>query len=135
MNLLFIADFFLRDGVHGGAELVDDELTTLLAVDNDVDMINSHLVDLEMIKDKKYDAILVSNFVNLSAECIDYLASNKDYFIMEHDHKYLKSRNPASYPGFAAPPDEIANRKFYKNAAAVFCQTKMHVERTSYLKT
>jgi len=128
MNLLFIADFFLRDGVHGGAELVDDELTTLLAVDNDVDMINSHLVDLEMIKDKKYDAILVSNFVNLSAECIDYLASNKDYFIMEHDHKYLKSRNPASYPGFAAPPDEIANRKFYKNAAAVFCQTKMHVE-------
>jgi len=126
MRILFIADFFLRDGISGGAELVDDELTALLAKENDIDMINSHLAEVSLIGDEKYEAVIVSNFVNLSEQCKEYLISNKNYFIMEHDHKYLKSRNPATYPNFEAPYEEVANRQFYKKAKAVFCQTRMH---------
>tara|TARA_B100000214_G_scaffold375570_1_gene362774 strand:- start:188 stop:1819 length:1632 start_codon:yes stop_codon:yes gene_type:complete len=128
MNILFISDFFLRDGVTGGAELVDDELTTLLSKENDIDMINSYLVDIKLLESEKYDSILVSNFVNLSEQCKEFLSSNKNYFIMEHDHKYLKSRNPATYHNYEAPTDEVVNVEFYKNAKAVFCQTKMHTE-------
>jgi glycosyltransferase involved in cell wall biosynthesis len=131
MNILFIADFFLRDGIKGGAELVDDELTSLLSVDHEIAMINSHTVDADVLKTEKYDVVLISNFINLHADCIKYLIENKTYFIFEHDHKYLKSRNPATYPNFEAPPDQIANQEFYKKAKAVFCQTKLHVELLS----
>ena len=127
MKILFVADFFLRDGVRGGAELVDDELTQVLSdMGFDIQLINSSLVDIPLLEEQEYDAILVSNFVHLKEDTKEAMITGKNYFIFEHDHKYLKSRNPATYPNQEAPSAEIANESFFKNAAAVFCQTGMH---------
>jgi len=57
--------------------------------------------------------------------CREFLM-DMDYVIYEHDHKYLKSRNPATYRDFKAPPSELINYSLYKNASAVFCQSKFH---------
>jgi hypothetical protein len=49
-----------------------------------------------------------------------------DYVIYEHDYKFLKSRNPAFYPDFQVPKEEIINYNFYANAKSVVCLAKMH---------
>ena len=63
---------------------------------------------------------IVSNFINLHEDSKDYIEKNTDYVIYEHDHKYLKSRNPAMYEDYLAPEEEIINYNFYKSAKAVF---------------
>ena len=35
------------------------------------------------------------------------------FIIYEHDHKYLRSRNPAQYVNYQAPQSEIVNKQFY----------------------
>ena len=57
---------------------------------------------------------------------VPFLKTN--YIIYEHDHKYLKSRNPAVYKDFLAPEGAIVNRDFYNNAKAVLCQSQFHME-------
>ena len=58
-------------------------------------------------------------------ELIKYPSS---YCIMEHDHKYLKTRDPSVFKDFKAPSSEIINRVFYANAKAIFAQSKLHKE-------
>ena len=43
----------------------------------------------------------------------------KKYIIYEHDHKYLKSRNPSIFPMFDVPQSELINVQFYKKAHKV----------------
>jgi hypothetical protein len=73
--------------------------------------------------------------MNLQLDCIHYLQENAshawsecDYVIYEHDHKYLKGRNPALYEDFTAPKKDILFKKFYENALAVFCQSQFHFD-------
>ena len=54
---------------------------------------------------------IISNFIELSPEVIEELKKSR-YVIYEHDHKYLKSRNPATYKDFKAPPSEIVNYRY-----------------------
>ena len=72
---------------------------------------------------------LVSNFCNLredaKQELIKYPGT---YCIMEHDHKYLRSRDPSVFKDFIAPANQIINRMFYTNAKAIFAQSKLHKE-------
>ena len=125
MNLVFIADFFAEQ-VTGGGELNNEELIQLLKdQDISVEKINSHLVTPELIKRRSISGFIVSNFVNLHPSCIEALYDKK-YVIYEHDHKYLKNRNPATYKEFKAPEEDIINYDFYKNASAVFCQSSFH---------
>jgi hypothetical protein len=56
------------------------------------------------------------------------LQNKHSYIIYEHDHKYLKTRNPLSYENFKAPLEEIINTEFYLNAKAVFCQSSFHMK-------
>ena len=51
-----------------------------------------------------------------------------DYFIVEHDHKYLRGRDPSLYTDYKAPSSAIVNRSFYENAKKVFCQSTKHGE-------
>ena len=67
----------------------------------------------------------MANFANLADAAKDALQFKK-YIIYEHDHKYLKSRNPATYPDFLAPQKEIVNKQFYQNAVATLCQSNFH---------
>ena len=48
--------------------------------------------------------------------------------IYEHDHKYLTTRNPGDFEDFKAPAEAIINIDFYKNAQAVLCQSKFHMD-------
>ena len=56
----------------------------------------------------------------------NYITKNCNYIIYEHDHKYLKSRNPALYEEYKAPKDLIINKEFYQRSKLVFCQTSFH---------
>ena len=125
MKFVFIADFF-ADEIIGGGELNNEELINIL-IDRklSVKKINSHLVTVDFIEAHKKCNFIISNFVNLSPQCREALY-NKKYVIYEHDHKYLKNRNPAIYPECKAPDSEIVNYKFYKEAAAVLCQSGFH---------
>ena len=124
MKIAFISDIFLSDGIVGGAELVNDCLITRLRTRGyQVTSKHSHSpINLE-----EYDFFIVSNFINMPEEVKESLY-DRDYIIYEHDHKYLKNRNPSVFPDFKAPPHMIINEKFYRSARAVFCQSNIHAE-------
>jgi hypothetical protein len=124
-NIVFIADFFAEQ-VPGGGELNNSVLIDLLLSKGyEVRRINSHHVNhLDILY---ADAIIVANFVNLSEENKREI-QNKNYVIYEHDHKYLKNRNPGVYSDYQAPRDQIINKEFYRKAKAVFCQTDFHAQ-------
>ena len=126
-RIVFIADFF-SDQVPGGGELNNEELINILRGSGcKVEKKNCHFVDKDYIRKNSNSWFIVSNFVNLSEE-VKLLLQDEKYVIYEHDHKYLKSRNPALYENYHAPPSEIINFDFYKSAMAVVCQSKFHEE-------
>lgn len=127
-KILFISDYFVNQ-ITGGGELNDWELINILKNSgNEIDYLNSSDVSVETISKLSNSGykFIVSNFINLSSECILALSSGEEYAIYEHDHKYLKTRNPMMYPEFKAPVDQIINIEFYKKAKAVFCQSSFH---------
>ena len=124
-KIVFISDFFLEQCV-GGGELNDDELINIFISKNyDVEKIQSHMVSKDYLEGNKDSFFVVGNFVNLSVECKEVLKDCR-YVIYEHDHKYLRTRNPAKYRYFKAPERDILNFYFYKGAKAVLCQSKFH---------
>jgi len=124
MRVAFISDLFLSDGIVGGAELVNDCLIMHLRErGHEVQPIHSHAkIDFSL-----YEFFIISNFINMPDNVKEALY-DKRYIIYEHDHKYLRNRNPSSFPDFRAPPHMIINEKFYRCAKAVFCQSKIHAE-------
>lgn len=126
-KILYISDFFHTD-VAGGAELNDHILLEELSNRGvKISKIRSFQVSLEKIKEH-WNLIIISNFFNLKSDLIQYISENKDYIIYEHDHKYLRSRNPSSFEDFKAPGFEIVNENFYKSAKKVYCQSSFHLE-------
>ena len=88
MKIIFIADYFLEDGLLGGGELNNHEFIKV-AVDlgNHIIKMNSANVTPEFIKENINERFIVSNFVLLSKECKDLLTKEAKYLIYEHDHK------------------------------------------------
>lgn len=126
-RVLYISDFFHSD-IAGGAELNDHILLQELSNRGiKVSKIRSFHVFLETLKED-WDLIIISNFCNLKPNLIKYIFKNKDYVIYEHDHKYLRSRNPSLFKDFKAPRFEIVNENFYKSAKRVYCQSSFHLE-------
>jgi hypothetical protein len=127
MMFILIADFFVEQ-IVGGGELNNRELVNILRnKGHSVTEIQSHLVTPEFIEQNKNKNFIVANFVGLHFESKQSLL-DKNYVIYEHDHKYLKTRDPSKFENFLAPKQEIINLDFYKNAKAVFCQSKFHLE-------
>jgi len=124
-TILFIADFF-ADQVPGGGELNNEVLIKILFDRGyTIRSVNSHQVNhLDILYN---DNIIVANFVKLSEENKIEI-QNKNYIIYEHDHKYLKSRDPGLYTNYKAPKDQIINKEFYQNAKAIFGQSNFHAE-------
>ena len=123
-KIVFISDFF-SEHILGGGELNNDELVSILAEEYDIKKIQSHLVNDSYIRSNKDSFFIVSNFINLRESCKTELLNTR-YLIYEHDHKYLKTRNPANYKNYIAPSDQVINYEFYKNAKAVLCQSEFH---------
>ena len=126
-KLLFVADFFVEH-IVGGGELNNEELINLLReAGHKVVTTQSHLLTEKMLEEA--DGLIIGNFINLNSFIKNKITNGTvPYVIYEHDHKYLKSRNPASYENFIAPKSEIINVDFYQNAKAVLCQTKFHAD-------
>ena len=130
-KIVFISDFFANQ-VSGGAEIYDDILIEELRKRGvKVCKFNSHEFTKKHfhLYEKMGFLFLISNFVNLSNNVMKLiqLYSNK-YCILEHDHKYLTTRNPAEFKNFQAPSQMIINKEFYKSAKQVFCQSIKHAE-------
>tara|TARA_R100001082_G_scaffold28146_1_gene14136 strand:+ start:2745 stop:4376 length:1632 start_codon:yes stop_codon:yes gene_type:complete len=124
-KVIYISDFFVSD-VIGGAELNDDELIKLLSEDGFiVEKIRSTKVKESFLQERKDCFFIISNFCGLSSNCKEFMI-DLDYIIYEHDHKYLKNRNPISYENFKAEPHQIINFFLYKNAKKIICQSKFH---------
>jgi len=125
-QIVFIADFFVKD-VFGGGEIHNEELIKILKEDFNCEVKKAYAdrVNLNFLEDHKDYYFIIGNFCRLH-EDIKKALQVMNYVIYEHDHKYLKSRNPATYPNFKVPPSEIINYEFYKNAKAVFCQSTFH---------
>tara|TARA_R100000234_G_C5002745_1_gene181114 strand:- start:1590 stop:2438 length:849 start_codon:yes stop_codon:yes gene_type:complete len=125
-SVVYVSDFFLNE-IIGGGELNDDEmLKNLSSTGCSVSKIKSSNLTLSTLRSLRDTFFIISNFCMVRKECIEFLTNNCKYIIYEHDHKYLINRNPAEYPDFKAPRQNIVNADFYKNAVAVFCQSILH---------
>lgn len=127
-KFLFVADIFLSKNFIGGGEANNEELIQLLRDRGyKVQKILSNQLTSTFVNSSADVNYIIANFIGLSEE-VKHSLQNKKYIIYEHDHKYLRSRNPADYPDYKAPPGEIINKSFYKNALAVCCQSEFHAD-------
>ena len=126
-KIIFIADFFVEQGVNGGAEICNEQLMQMFISDGyEITKINSNHVTSETISLNKNDKFfIVANFMMLKEEC-KLALSQASYLIYEHDHKYVANNDPSKFINMVAPQNQIINREFYENAKAVFCQSRMH---------
>ena len=129
IKCIFVSDFYKSDlNNKGGAENNDSVLLSSLRkcgfVIEEIYSRDASSSFIEQNKDKKF---IISNFVGLSEESKKSL-HNKHYIIYEHDHKYLKTRDPSKFPNFLAPEHQVINREFYKNSQCVICLSKIQAE-------
>ena len=70
-NIIFIADFFLEQGVNGGAEICNDQLINMFLSDgHKVMKINSQKVTPTIIETNSNNSFfIVANFMTLSEHC------------------------------------------------------------------
>ena len=123
-NLVYVSDALLSD-IVGGGELNDNELCIELKNKGfSVQKIrSSQILEKQIDTDCFY---IISNFIMLNSSAKDKIQNTCRYIIYEHDHKYLKNRNPAEFKNYKAPDNMIINKNFYKNAKAVLCQSSFH---------
>jgi len=130
-DIVFISDFFVNE-VNGGAEIYDDLLLSELRLKghNVITFKSNEIIDKHInLYNNSGFVFFVSNFVTLPERTKKFLQfEQNEYCIIEHDHKYLRSRNPALFTDFKAPPQEIINKDFYQNAKYIFCQSSKHAE-------
>ena len=116
-SIIFIADYFVKD-VFGGAELVDKVIIEGLEK-NGYEVTKIKCADLngEILSKIANDKpnVLIGNFGQLHPQAMNIFATHCRYSIIEHDHKYLQSRNVAIYKDCLVPPNEIINREFFAN--------------------
>lgn len=125
MNIIFIADAFVHQ-VFGGGELVNDEIIKGLERQKaQVIKINSGNLKVGDVRDKN-SLYIIGNFLGLSPQLKEYIQNNLNYYIIEHDHKYVINRDVSGYKGHIAPKEHIINRKFYERAKRVYCQSLLH---------
>ena len=114
----FVTDLLVEEA-PGGAERVDDTVITYF----NLNVIKS--ADFKPIKGEFY---ILSNVSLVPQSKLEYLADNCKYAILEHDYKFHHTRHPWRFENNIVPPNEIINRKLYKNAKAIFVQTKDHLD-------
>ena len=122
LECIFIGDFYKVDlNNKGGAENNDSVLISLLEEYGfNVEKKYCRDISPSFIESNKNKKFIVGNFVQLTEESKRAL-KDTHYVIYEHDHKYLKTRDPSRFPNFLAPPDQVINRDFYKNSKCVVC--------------
>lgn len=126
MKYTFISDQFCEDGFSGGGETCNQELINcLLKNGHSVEKVYSFFCSPDSISNSVSDIFIIGNFLGLPPQSFETL-KNKKYIIYEHDHKFLKSRDPSIYENFIAPKNEIINYEFYKNSYKIVAQSCTH---------
>tara|TARA_R110000824_G_scaffold177610_9_gene357095 strand:+ start:1159 stop:2751 length:1593 start_codon:yes stop_codon:yes gene_type:complete len=133
---IFISDAFKED-VMGGGEIANEEIIISLQ-ERGFNVIKRHssFVDLFFLEKHKGARFIIGNFIHLSDSTKRALGKEK-YIIYEHDHKYLKTRDPSCFKDFTAPRQQLVNVAFYRGACSVICQSRLHtsvIERNLGLK-
>ena len=124
-KIVFIADAFVED-IAGGGELNNAEaILCFLQQGYDVHRIYSRYFTPQVLKDFKGCFFILGNFVLVPPQSLRGLLK-EEFLIYEHDHKYIRSRNPAIYENYLAPKDQLINLPLYKSAKAVLCQSQFH---------
>jgi len=124
-RIVFIADAFVED-IAGGGELNNAEaILCFLQQGYDVHRVYSRYFTPQILKENKGSFFILGNFVLVPPESLKGLLKEK-FVIYEHDHKYIRSRNPAIYENYLAPKDQLINLPLYKSAQAVLCQSEFH---------
>lgn len=125
-KVVYVADSMYPHYI-GGGELNDHEMCEILYnKDYSVTKKSSNEITITFLKENRDSFFIISNFLLVSKTCLSYIIKNLRYLIYEHDHKYLKSRNPAFFENYLAPKEEIANFDLYQNAQAILCQSSFH---------
>ena len=135
-RIVFVADLFWFDGSVGGAELCDGAIIEELIYKKYSNFREwmvlcapSHLVSPDFIEKNKESFFIISNFMRLSEQSKKHLADHDlNYIIIEHDHKYITTNNPALYKNFLCREDHLQNQEFYRKARYVMCQSTLHTE-------
>ena len=122
MKIYFLSDFFKED-LLGGAESNDSVLINHL-VKEGYTVEKTHCSEINDNIFEKNNYFIVSNFISLSEEHRAKLQKER-YIIYEHDHKYVKTRDPSVFKEFKIPNNQIINYQFYKNAQAVVVLSKI----------
>jgi len=123
-----VADFFYKD-FTGGAELNDFSLVSQFKKAGiNVKELYCKDVSTEFLSQNKEANFIVANFVSLTEANKQYMMKNNRYIIYEHDHKYLKRRNPIFYKNFRAPEDHLANIDFFTHARSTICLTQLALD-------
>lgn len=117
MRKILISDFTIKQFPNGGSEWVNQVLIEKL----NVEFQYSQLVE-------SFDpsaTYIISNISTMKPDLIRQIP-NLNYIILEHDYKICESRHPWRWPNSIIPINERINYDLYKNAKAVFVQTKDH---------
>ena len=82
MKIIFIADFFVENGINGGGELNNEVFCDLVAKsDHKLLKVESKRIDIDFLKNNSDCKFVIANFVFLKSETIEYISSNLDAII------------------------------------------------------
>ena len=121
-KIILISDFFIDDFV-GGAALNDEEIFVTLNKHYDVQKIKSRYLYPGFIQENLDSFFIISNFFGINPSIRQSIEDNCKYILYCHDYKFVQHTNPALYPNFIVPPNELINVSFHQRAEAIICQT------------
>jgi len=127
-KVVFVSDFFLEQGVTGGAEFYNDNLMKMLSSRYEFIKIQSSQITPEFTNQNKESFYIIANFMALSDDNKKCIQQEVEYVILEHDHKYAANNNPAFFDNFLIPEHMVINKDFFSGAKAVLCQSKLHAQ-------
>ena len=96
-KLIWIADFYVND-VYGGAEVVNEIMILgLESLGWEVIRWHSAGVSVDMIEENIDTPMMVSHFLQMSPAVFGKIVDSATYYVYEHDHKYVKTRDPSVF--------------------------------------
>ena len=125
-RLIWIADLYAAQ-YAGGAELVNEIMIEgLESLGWTVEKWYSAETTRERLLENADSKFVLGNFLQIQPEAYVTLTEQCDYILYEHDHKYVRTRDPSMFENYIAPASMIVNTPIYRNARAVLCQSSLH---------
>ena len=123
-KIILISDFFIDDFV-GGAALNDEEIYKLLSKRFDVQKIKSRYLYEGFILENLDSFFIISNFFGISLPIRNLIEKKCKYILYCHDYKFVAHTNPAVFPDFKVPPNQLINVDFHLAAHKIICQSQL----------